>query len=85
MRDMCVNITQHALVPKHEKMTPEQVVDLENTYRISASREEWPIIYTSDKIVQYYNFKENDLIRITRVVGVQEPVYYYRLVRCAVA
>jgi len=74
-KDMCVNITRHHLVPKHEKIDKTCVKHSEHI-----SDDEWPKLYTTDKIAQYYDFKPGDVIRITRMVGYQEPVYFYRLV-----
>tara|TARA_B100001741_G_scaffold75654_1_gene61221 strand:+ start:11983 stop:12600 length:618 start_codon:yes stop_codon:yes gene_type:complete len=73
-KDLCVNITRHNLVPKHEKITKNDV-----EYEVS-SDEEWPKLYTTDAISQYYNYKPGDLVRITRTMGCAEPVFYYRLV-----
>lgn len=73
-KELCVNITRHHLVPKHEKITKNEV-----DYQVS-SNEEWPKLYTTDAISQYYNYKSGDIIRVTRVMGCAEPVFYYRLV-----
>lgn len=76
-QSLCINVTKHALVPKHEKLTKSERDQL--NYSVSSS-EEWPKLYTSDAISQYYNYKPGDLIKITRTIGYPEPVYYYRLV-----
>jgi DNA-directed RNA polymerase subunit H (RpoH/RPB5) len=73
-KELCVNITRHSLVPKHEKIGVDEV-----EYQVGLA-EEWPKLYTNDAIAQYYNYKKGDLIRITRTVGCAEPVFYYRLV-----
>ena len=70
-KQLCVNITRHDLVPKHEKIKNEDL-------KIEASK--LPKLYTNDAISQYYNYKEGDLIRITRTVGYPEPVFFYRTV-----
>lgn len=80
-RDLCVNITRHMLVPKHVRMSKEEVETLEKRYRISDHKNEWPTIYTTDRVAQYYAFAPGDLIQITRHFSAAEPVYYYRLVR----
>lgn len=76
-RNLCVNIVRHKLVPKHERMTKEQVQQL--PYNV-ASENQWPKLYKTDPVAQYYNFKKGDLIRITRTIGCKEPMFYYRLV-----
>lgn len=75
-RELCVNIMHHMLVPKHEKVCEADV-----PYRLSASRAELPILATSDKVAQYFAYEPGDIIRITRTAGVQEPIYFYRIVR----
>lgn len=75
-RDLCVNITKHVLVPRHEKVSGNQL-----PFDLSESMDEIPSLYSNDKVAQFYAFDVGDLIRITRTAGVQEPVYYYRRVR----
>lgn len=75
-RDLCVNITKHVLVPKHEKVTRDEL-----PFELSESMDEVPTFYTTDKVVQYYAFQVGDIVRITRTAGVQEPVFYFRIVR----
>ena len=77
-RDLCVNITKHCLVPKHEKMSVQAMKQM--PYRSSHNFNEYPKLYTTDKIALYYNYKPGDMIKITRIFGYQEPIYYYRLV-----
>ena len=73
-RDVCVNITRHKLVPKHQRVDACAVPN-------NVSLEHLPVLYTNDKVAQYYDFDSGDIIRITRTAGVQEPIYYYRIVR----
>lgn len=74
--DLSVNITRHALVPVHEKVTRAMV-----PVSLTASCSELPILASTDKVAQYYAYEPGDIIRITRTVGTQEPVYYYRIVK----
>jgi DNA-directed RNA polymerase I, II, and III subunit RPABC1 len=74
-QQLCVNITKHSLVPKHEKLTREEINKL--NFKVS---DLFPKLYTNDAISQYFNYKVGDLIRITRTIGYPEPIYYYRLV-----
>lgn len=76
-KQLCVNITRHSLVPKHEKLSTEQVQEL--NIQLSG-KDEWPKLYATDVISQYYNYKEGDIIRITRTIGYPEPIYFYRYV-----
>lgn len=76
-RELCVNITKHTMVPKHRRLPDKSHVPVE----LSASCGELPVLFTTDRVAQYYGFEVGDLIQITRTVGSQEPVYYYRIVR----
>lgn len=75
-RELCVNITKHVLVPVHKKVAPTDL-----PFDLSKNRDEVPSLYSSDRVAQYYAFQTGDIIRITRTAGVQEPVYYYRILR----
>lgn len=74
-RDLCVNITRHELVPRHERI-PRSMLPLE-----LRSVDALPFLYTTDRVAQYYDFRPDDIVRITRTFGAQEPVYYYRILR----
>ena len=75
-RDLCVNITKHCLVPRHERVKADQL-----PFELSRTMEEVPSMYTTDKVAQFYAFQPGEIIRITRTAGVQEPVFYYRIMR----
>ena len=70
-RAMCVNVTQHMLVPKHERVEdlPDNVLP-----------QSLPYIYESDPVVQYHAWPVNTLVRITRHFGGNEPIPYFRRV-----
>lgn len=59
------NITKHALVPRHEKATPKEVQQLTEKYQLN-NVSQLPRLSASDPVVQYYNFKRGDVIKITR-------------------
>ena len=70
-RDLCVNITRHALVPKHERVdAPPAGIDAASL----------PVILHTDPVVMYYNFPPGTILRISRVFGGHEPTFYYRVV-----
>ena len=77
-KQICVNVTHHHMVPKHERMTPDQIRLF--PYGQSNNSASFPRLYTTDPISQYYDYKVGDIIRIVRTVGTQEPMYYYRIV-----
>ena len=71
MRDVCVNITRHALVPKHEKMEqPPPGMRVEHL----------PLLLDTDPIVQYYNWPHGTIVRVWRTFGGHEPTPYFRVV-----
>lgn len=71
MKDMCVNITHHALVPKHERMDQPPV---------GMRVEHLPIILETDPVVQYYNWPIGTIVRVWRCFGGHEPIPYFRVV-----
>ena len=77
-RQICVNITHHKMVPFHEKLTKEEALNL--PYETSKDFADFPRLYSTDPIAQYYSYQVGDMIRITRTIGVHEPMYFYRIV-----
>lgn len=70
-RNLCVNVTKHQLVPKHERVEPSTLP--------------WPVerlprIYDFDPIVQYHNWPLGTVVRVSRCFGGHEPVPYFRVV-----
>ena len=70
-KQMCVNVTHHALVPKHERTTePPRGVAIASL----------PLLLTTDPVVQYYDWPEGTVVKIHRAFSGHEPVPYYRVV-----
>ena len=63
-------IINHSLVPKHELVSKSEIEQYIKNVKIL------PKLLKSDAIVRYYNFKKDDIIRITRKNG----MIAYRLV-----
>lgn len=59
------NITKHVLVPQHQKTSPEEVKKIIDMYKLS-NISQLPRLTTADPVVQYYNFKRGDVIKIVR-------------------
>lgn len=78
-KDMSVNITKHKLVPQHTRLTTEEIAELK--YTTADVHANFPSLYTTDRIAQYYGYCKGDVIRISRTAGVNELTPYYRLVR----
>lgn len=65
------NITKHELVPKHEKL----IKNSDEYKSLIREKVNLPHIFESDPICKYYNFKNGDIIRITR-----KNIIIYRIV-----
>jgi len=69
IKELQINITQHRLVPKHEKVPMEE--------SFQKIKDKIPNILSTDAISRYYNFQRGDIIKITRKDG----SIIYRLVK----
>ena len=68
---MCVNVTRHALVPRHTQISsPPLGIEVDCL----------PKLLEHDAVAQYYNWKCGTIVRIERLFGGHEPVVYYRVV-----
>lgn len=71
--ELCVNVTRHALVPRHERVDAPPV---------GVAREQLPRIYDTDPVVRYHAWPCGAVVRVWRVFGGHEPIPYFRVV-CA--
>ena len=70
-RDVCVNVSRHHLVPKHEVMeSPPPGFKSGNL----------PKIFDTDPVAQYYNWPIGTVVRVWRTFGGSEPIPYFRVV-----
>lgn len=69
--ELCVNVSRHALVPRHER-----VADGTREFADAA----YPKILQSDAVCRYYDFQPGELLRIERRFGGSDLTHYYRLV-----
>lgn len=74
-RQLSINITRHALVPRHKKI---QCLPKINGFEID--KNDLPRLSVNDKISLYYAFQPGDIIEITRCCGTQQPHKYWRMV-----
>lgn len=72
------NITQHILVPKHEKLNETEKTALIHELNIKTINQ-LPIIYKTDPVAKYYGLKENDICKITRPSETTAIYETYRL------
>lgn len=70
-KTLCMNVTKHRLVPKHEAVT-----EVPNVTDVSLL----PSMLDTDAICQYYDWPIGTVVKITRTFGGHEPVFYWRLI-----
>ena len=74
-KNLVFNLTRHSLVPKHEKVPEEQVKNLLIKLMIH-NLSQFPTLLTTDPVCRYYNFKVNDLIKISRTSNGNTHTFY---------
>ncbi len=78
--DLMINLIDHDLVPKHVKLSDEEVDELLTHYNLKLKN--IPRILTMDPAVRYYNYKEGDILRIIRASETTaESITYRRVVK----
>lgn len=73
-----IDILKHAFVPKHVKMTEEEVQELLLKYNIS--HKQLPIIRKSDPAIKELGVNAGDVIKITRKSPTADEYVFYRVV-----
>ncbi len=76
MAETRFDVTQHKLVPKHEKLSQGEVEKLYEHYNISFIH--LPKITASDAAIQHLKVKAGDVIKITRPSSTAGETVYYR-------
>lgn len=74
--ELMVNVTEHALVPKHQLWTGGEVPGVQRDEDV----ERLPSMLTTDPVAQYYDYQVGDVVRITRKAGGMEEFHYFRRV-----
>ncbi|MGQ9468427.1 MAG: DNA-directed RNA polymerase subunit H [Nitrososphaerales archaeon] len=77
-KELRVKITEHAFVPKHEILTPEEVKEVLKRY--NAKLEHFPYILSTDPVVKEIGAKPGDLIKIIRKSETAGETVYFRYV-----
>jgi DNA-directed RNA polymerase I, II, and III subunit RPABC1 len=80
VKNLLFNPTRHSLVPKHEKITKDEISELMEKYQLK-SRTQLPLITREDPIVRWYNFKSGDVLRIIRPSETSRESIFYRCVK----
>jgi len=73
-----VDITNHILVPKHEKLSEQAAIKLLEKYNLS--KKQLPIIFSKDPAIQNLNANAGDIIEITRKSPTTNTSKFYRVV-----
>lgn len=64
-KKLLVNIVDNVYVPKHIKLNKQERLALKDNLMIN-NYNDLPILYKSDAVSRYYNFREGDVIKIER-------------------
>jgi DNA-directed RNA polymerase subunit H len=72
------DVTKHALVPEHKKLSDKDSKELLEKYGITAR--ELPKIVLTDPAIQHLDIKEGDIIKITRENPHSGSSIFYRRV-----
>ena len=78
MKNLMFNPTRHQLVPRHIKMTNEEVTEMMGKYLIK-NKIQLPYILYSDPIAKWLGLKQGDVIKIERYNENSGLSYYYRV------
>ena len=76
-KELMYNPNKHFLVPKHEKMSEEEVKQLMDELKLK-TRTQLPFIQKTDIIARWLGLKQGDVIRITRYSETSGEYMYYR-------
>ncbi|MBS3095278.1 DNA-directed RNA polymerase subunit H [Candidatus Woesearchaeota archaeon] len=71
-------ITKHSFVPKHTKLTPEEVEELLKIYNITLKQ--LPKISSKDPAIRDIEASKSDVFKIIRVSKTNKEAAFYRVV-----
>lgn len=75
-KQLLFNVSKHQLVPPHEKVDDDKKKSLKKELMIT-NFSNLPLIYKSDPVCKYYNFRKGDVIKIHRPsMGNKEHISY---------
>ena len=76
-RELMYNPMKHELVPKHKKMTEEEIKKLMEETQLK-SKNQLPLIQKQDIIARWLGLYPGDIVKITRYTETSGKYYYYR-------
>jgi len=76
-KELMYNPNKHFLVPKHEKMTEEEIKQLMEELQLKV-KTQLPFIQKTDIISRWIGLKQGDIVKITRYSETSGEYYYYR-------
>lgn len=77
VKNLLFNPTKHNLVPKHVKMTQEEISEMMEKYMIK--KPQMPFILHTDVIAKWLGLKHGDVVKIERLNENSGISYYYRV------
>ena len=82
-KNLMFNIVEHEFVPTHQLLEADEKVKLLSDFMIT-NYDKLPLISKSDPVCRYYNFRENDVIRVIRPSNADKSHVSYRYVKILV-
>ena len=79
-KNLMFNIVDNEYVPVHECLNPEQKIKLLSDFMITGY-DKIPLISKSDAVCRYYNFRDGDVLKITRPSKANKSHISYRYVQ----
>lgn len=76
-KELMYNPNKHFLVPKHEKMSEDEVKELMDELQLK-TRNQLPFIQKTDIIARWLGLKQGDVVRIIRYSETSGEYRYYR-------
>ena len=74
-----IDLTKHALVPKHRILSPEEKEEVKKKYRIKSDAQ-FPKILVKDPISKSIEANTGDLLEIIKKSSITGETIYYRIV-----
>jgi DNA-directed RNA polymerase subunit H (RpoH/RPB5) len=78
IKNLLFDPTKHKLVPKHTKLSPEEISTVMEKYLIKG-KNQFPYIFHSDPIARWMGLKQGDVVKIDRYNENSGISYYYRV------